>query len=121
MNFRGETGAQSSIIPTLVAFMKIEHQPSTLTDHLQDMRRFIPWAHRALIEEVERMPYVREIAEKNAYNEILDAMATFREVHFEWAMEYIGRRVEDPRGTGGTHYIQWLGQLIDETRAHKIP
>src|SRR5271156_6321248 len=28
MNFRGETGAQSSIMPALVAFMKIPHKPS---------------------------------------------------------------------------------------------
>ena len=28
MHFRGETGAQSSIMPTLVAFMKIPHQRS---------------------------------------------------------------------------------------------
>src|SRR5882757_2462333 len=32
MNFRGETGAQSSIMPTLVAFMKILHKPSMLTN-----------------------------------------------------------------------------------------
>jgi indoleamine 2,3-dioxygenase len=29
--------------------------------------------------------------------------------------------VTDPRGTGGTPYMQWLAQLIAETRAHKIP
>ena len=28
LDFRGETGAQSSMIPTLVAFMKIPHQPT---------------------------------------------------------------------------------------------
>jgi indoleamine 2,3-dioxygenase len=26
----------------------------------------------------------------------------------------------DPRGTGGTPYMQWLSQLIAETRGHKI-
>ena len=42
LNFRGETGAQSSVIPTVVAFLKVPHQPSMLTDHLADMRRFMP-------------------------------------------------------------------------------
>ena len=28
--------------------------------------------------------------------------------------------MSDPRGTGGTPYLEWLGQLIAETRAHKI-
>ncbi|HEY2911469.1 MAG TPA: hypothetical protein VGI99_14555, partial [Gemmataceae bacterium] len=32
VSYRGETGAQSSVMPTLVAFMKIPHQPSLLMD-----------------------------------------------------------------------------------------
>jgi indoleamine 2,3-dioxygenase len=119
-SFRGETGAQSSIQPTLVAFLKIPHQESVLTNHLLDMRRFMPAAHRALIDEVEALPPVKPLAPKEAFNDLLEAIATFREVHFGWADLYIHRHVEDPRGTGGTPYRQWLKQLIDETRAHKV-
>lgn len=120
MNYRGETGAQSSILPTLTAFMKIRHQKSLLTEHLDDLRRFMPAEHRAVMEEVEAMPSVRDLADKEVFNDMLEAMATFREVHFDWAREYIQRWVDDPRGTGGTPYMQWLEQLIQETRAHKI-
>jgi indoleamine 2,3-dioxygenase len=120
MDFRGETGAQSSVIPTVVAFFKIPHAPTMLTDHLADMRRFMPRKHRALIEAVERMPDPRGKADKHAYNEALEAIATFRETHFEFARRYIAAHERDPRGTGGTPYLQWLGQLIDETRAHMI-
>jgi indoleamine 2,3-dioxygenase len=119
-SFRGETGAQSSIQPTLVAFLKIPHQESVLTNHLLDMRRFMPAAHRSLIDEVEALPPVKPLASKEVFNDLLEAIATFREVHFGWADLYIHRHVEDPRGTGGTPYRQWLKQLIDETRAHKI-
>jgi indoleamine 2,3-dioxygenase len=119
IHHRGETGAQSSIMPTLIAFMKIEHKPSKLTDHLADMRNFMPTEHRAVIAEVQAMPSVRELAAKDAFNEVLEAMATFREVHLRWAKEYIQRWEDDPRGTGGTPYMKWLKQLIDETRAHK--
>jgi indoleamine 2,3-dioxygenase len=119
-SYRGETGAQSSIMPTLVSFMKIPHQPTGLTNHLLDMRNYMPVEHRALIEEVERMPSVRELAEREPFNEVLEAIATFREVHYGWAQEYINRWVSDPRGTGGTPYMHWLKQLIDETRAAKI-
>lgn len=119
-NFRGETGAQSSIMPTLVALMKIPHRSSALTNHLADMRRFMPPEHRSLIEEVEEAPSFRQVADADAYNEILEAMATFREVHFGWAEEYISRRMDDPRGTGGTPYMEWLRQLIDETRGYMI-
>lgn len=120
MNFRGETGAQSSIMPLLVAFMKIPHRPSMLTNHLLDMRNYMPAEHRALIGTVEAMPSVRGIAGKQNYNAVLDAMAEFRSVHYGWAQEYINRWTDDPRGTGGTPYMQWLKQLIDETLAFKV-
>jgi indoleamine 2,3-dioxygenase len=120
LNYRGETGAQSSILPTLVAFLKIPHQPSMLTNHLADMIRFMPAEDRALIEEVRALPDPRPLADKAIYNDLLEAIATFREVHFGWAFEYIHKRVEDPRGTGGTPFMQWLKQLIEETRSYKI-
>jgi indoleamine 2,3-dioxygenase len=120
ISFRGETGAQSSIMPLLVAFMKIPHRTSMLTAHLVDMRNYMPAQHRALIASVEAMPSIRAMASKQNYNAVLDAMAEFRSVHYGWAQEYINRRTDDPRGTGGTPYMQWLKQLIDETLAFKI-
>jgi indoleamine 2,3-dioxygenase len=120
INFRGETGAQSSIMPLLVAFMKIPHRPSMLTNHLIDLRNYMPAEHRALIAAVEAMPSIRAMASKQSYNAVLDAMAEFRSVHYGWAQEYINRRTDDPRGTGGTPYMEWLNQLIDETLAFKV-
>jgi indoleamine 2,3-dioxygenase len=120
MNFRGETGAQSSIMPALVAFMKIPHKPSMLTNHLADMRNYMPAEHRRVIEAVEAMPSIRQVADPQAYNAVLDAIADFRAVHYGWAQEYINRWTDDPRGTGGTPYMEWLQQLIEETRAFKI-
>jgi indoleamine 2,3-dioxygenase len=120
LNFRGETGAQSSVIPTVVAFLKVPHRPSMLTDHLADMRRFMPGEHRSLIEHVEWLPDPRGKVDKVPYNEALEALAAFRETHLEFARRYIAAHVRDPRGTGGTPYLEWLSQLIDETRAHMI-
>lgn len=120
MNFRGETGAQSSIMPTLVALMKIPHQPTQLTDHLADMQNFMPAEHRQVIAQVRSLPDLRPYADREAYNNILEAMATFRDTHLGWAHEYIHKHETDPRGTGGTPYMQWLAQLIEETRAHKM-
>lgn len=120
LNFRGETGAQSSVIPTVLAFLKVPHRPSLLTDHLADMRRFMPAEHRAVIEYVEGLPDIRDEVDKEPFNEALDALAAFRETHLQFAVRYIAAHERDPRGTGGTPYISWLGQLIDETRAHRI-
>ncbi len=116
INFRGETGAQSSVMPTLVAFFKIPHQPTALTDHLSDMRRYMPANHRALIERIAALPPVRPLADRKVFNTALEAIARFREVHYEWARRYIADKVDDPLGTGGTPYMQWLAQLIRETR-----
>jgi indoleamine 2,3-dioxygenase len=120
LDYRGETGAQSSVVPTLSAFVKVPHRPSILTNHLADMLNFMPPEHRAVIDEVRSLPDVRPAADKAVYNDLLEAMSVFREVHYGWAQEYIHRRTPDPRGTGGTPYMEWLRQLIDETRAHKI-
>jgi indoleamine 2,3-dioxygenase len=120
INFRGETGAQSSIMPSLVAFMKIPHQSSILTEHLAGMRHYMPIEHRQLIEEIEAFENIRPFASAKVFNDVLEAMAEFREVHFGWAHEYINKRTTDPRGTGGTPYMHWLEQLIEETLAYRL-
>jgi len=114
---RGETGAQSSIIPSLVALLKIPHKPSALTNHLHDMRRYMPARHRLIIEELERLTPLNGLADAEPFNAALENLARFREQHLRWAEAYINAHVSDPRGTGGTPYMQWLQQLIDETRA----
>jgi indoleamine 2,3-dioxygenase len=120
MNFRGETGAQSSVVPALVAFLRIPHRQSLLTDHLHDMRRFMPKLHRDLLVEIEAMPSVRDFASSGAYNQLLDAVVDFREVHLGWARQYVDRWVDDPRGTGGTPFMRWLSQLIEDTRLARL-
>lgn len=120
VDYRGETGAQSSVIPALVAFFKIRHEPTALTRHLADMRNYMPASHRALLERLDAMPSVREVVAAEIFNAAMDAIADFRRVHYGWAKSYIDDRVDDPRGTGGTPYMAWLSQLIDETLAHKF-
>jgi len=120
VSFRGETGAQSSMMPTLVAFMKIPHQPNRLLSHLKDMRQYMPSTHRQWLEQVELMPDVRSVASREPFNTVLERMAEFREVHYHWAIKYIARRCNDQQGTGGTPYLKWLKYLIDETRQHQL-
>ena len=119
-NHRGETGAQSSVIPALVAFLKIRHEPNALTRHIADMRNYMPSGHRRLLARLDAAPDIRGVAEPSVFNAALDAIAEFRRVHYGWAQQYIAERVDDPRGTGGTPYVTWLEQLIDETLAHRI-
>ena len=88
--------------------------------NLADMRNYMPTEHRHVIEAVEAMPSIREQADRQAYNAMLDAMGDFREVHYGWAQEYINRWTDDLRGIGGTPYPEWLRQLIEETRAFEV-
>ncbi len=120
VSYRGETGAQSTVIPALVSFFKIRHEPSALTRHVTDMRTYMPQSHRQLLERLDRTPDPRPLAEPAAFNAAMEAIAEFRGVHHGWARQYIAERVDDPRGTGGTPFMSWLQQLIDETLAHRL-
>ena len=117
--YRGETGAQSSIIPTMLVAFGIEHQNSLLTAHLEDMRKYMPAPHRKFISE---QVSVRDFAGragprvKELYNACLSEIIAFRSRHFEYAVNYIERKVANPIATGGTPYIPWLRQLIEETK-----
>jgi hypothetical protein len=51
--------------------------------------RFLPASVTLLIETVEAMPNIRELANRLPYNAVLEAMADFRSVHYGWAQEYI--------------------------------
>lgn len=120
LDYRGETGAQSSVVPALVALLKVPHKSSLLTEHLADMRRFMPPDHRAFLARVEALPPIRGLVDPATFADALDALAAFRDAHLGFARDYIARHVPDPRGTGGTPYLQWLGQLAEETKAFKI-
>jgi len=79
----------------------------------------MPQRDRDFISWVEKLPSFKELVSIEPFNAVLDAMAAFRQVHFSWAEEYINRRTDDPIGTGGTPFMLWLSQLIDETLEYK--
>ena len=130
--FRGETGAQSSIIPAFLSALGVKHQDSMLTHHLAEMRDYMPAPHRRFLQNLEglaannqeislrslsqRDPVLRDI-----YNECVNEIISFRNLHFEFAVNYIQKKVENPAGTGGTPYVPWLKQLREETEAHLLP
>jgi indoleamine 2,3-dioxygenase len=130
-SFRGETGAQSSIIPSLDVALGIKHARTGLTDYVIDMRNYMPKKHRAFIEAVEANERARPLKVYlmkrgrggviDSYNTCLERIMAFRQKHLEFAISYIESKVTDPSGTGGTPFMRWLAQLRNETDAHKIP
>jgi indoleamine 2,3-dioxygenase len=134
-HFRGETGAQSSIIPALDAVLGIAHAEDLLHRYLKEMRDYMPPKHRAFIEAVEAGPSVRNYVLRyrearpclrDAYNAAVDGIELFRSTHLEYARNYIvkqsqgGKRNPADVGTGGTPFVPYLKKHRAETGQHKI-
>lgn len=136
--FRGETGAQSSIIPSFDAALGIRHETGPLTHYLLEMRNYMPPRHRAFIETLENMRdgqdrallygYVRDRKHSRpelwgAFCECIRGLARFRETHYDYADRYIHqqsqRSLSNPTGvgTGGTPFMTYLKKHLEETEA----
>ena len=135
--FRGETGAQSSIVPCLDAGLGIHHAPDPLTVYLQEMREYMPPTHRAFLQALEIRTddqgrallsgYVHDRKQRHpelwsAYCACVDLLAQFREIHIGYADSYIHRQHQTSAtnptavGTGGTPFMTYLQKHLDETR-----
>ena len=133
--FRGETGAQSSIIPYLDGALGIYHTEDHLRHYLNEMRDYMPPDHRKMIEEVESRSNAKHFIHKskqltNEYNKCLEEIRIFRAQHLEFAATYIHKQsqIKNPfgrggstiTGTGGTPFMKYLKKHRDETQKQKI-
>ena len=133
--FRGETGAQSSIMPFLDGALGIYHTEDHLRHYLNEMRDYMPPKHRRYIEIVERRSnaknYILESKKLTSeYNKCLEEIRIFRAQHLEFAATYIHKQsqIKNPfgrggstiTGTGGTPFMKYLKKHRDETQKQKI-
>ena len=133
--FRGETGAQSSIMPFLDGALGIYHTEDHLRHYLNEMRDYMPPAHRLAIERVEMRSKAKGIIQQskkliNEYNKCLEEIRIFRTQHLDFAATYIhkqsqikksfGRGGSTMTGTGGTPFMKYLKKHRDETQNQKI-
>jgi indoleamine 2,3-dioxygenase len=129
--FRGETGAQSSVIYAFDALLGIEHEFDAMRAYLLEMRDYMPVQDKAFIEQVEQGPslrsYVIERAAqrpslRDAYNTCIERLGAFRQLHIEYAATYIikpGQGTSEV-GTGGTPFTVYLKKHIRETERHRL-
>lgn len=132
--FRGETGAQSGIIPSLDGFLGVGHKDDPLKAYLMEMRQYMPPQHRFFLEATEAGPSTRDFVTANLaepqleqiYNQCVEWVEKFRTKHLEYAVSYIANQAQrdasNPSqvGTGGTPFVQYLTKHRDETGEHKL-
>jgi len=131
--FRGETGAQSAIIPAMDGVLGIEHEKDELREYLMEMRTYMPPKHVAFIQAVEAGPSVRNFVTTikkssltQVFNDCIELVANFRAMHLEYAGTYIHAQAQatpgNPSavGTGGTPFMIYLRKHRDETKKQTV-
>jgi len=130
--FRGPTGSQSSIVPTMDALFQVSHENDELRDLLVELHPYRPHRHRVFIEDLQAASHLRDFAVqqepglKHAFNACVEQVARFRTRHLEYAANYINKQASsgignDPDiGTGGTPFMKYLKKHRDANRAQTI-
>ena len=128
--FRGETGAQSSIVPAVDALLGINHSEDPLRVYLDEMRDYMPFEHRQLLNNLDKWSNQENIKKKRKniaksslglLDELVFEVKEFRNTHLTFARDYIHTQSEESKtnsnsvGTGGTPFMQYLEKHLDET------
>lgn len=120
--FRGESGANDSIIPMLDHILEIPMPTNPLTEILRDFRSYRPKPHRDFLAWVMSKsaelgvrkyssgasPTADGFILPTLYLKLLDHVRSFRWRHWLFAREYIIKRSAHPTATGGSPIITWL-------------
>ena len=131
--FRGQTGSQSSIVPSMDALLGVGHASDPLRTFLDELHIYRPPGHRRFIDDVRAASGVRGFVSgaghrglTQAYNAAVQGVADFRSRHLEYAASYInmqGRKSagnDTEIGTGGTPFMKYLKKHRDETKANLL-
>ena len=125
--FRGETGAQSSIVPALDVLLGVAHSNDPLKEYLDEMRLYMPKEHRNLLNDLDqwseknRSNFIKEDSSVVLSDEIIKEVHAFRNKHLEYARIYIheqslsNQNNSNVVGTGGTPFMKYLDKHLQET------
>jgi indoleamine 2,3-dioxygenase len=118
--YRGETGAQDSIIPSVDTAFGLEYPRNALTEYLFQLRSYRPAAHQAHVNwcaEMHKQTDFKKWCFSNSYSAFLmlcNYHMTFKFRHQHWVMvkKYIIDNTKYGRATGGTPITTWLPNQI---------
>ena len=131
--FRGQTGSQSTIVPSMDALLGIGHAADPLRSFLDELHIYRPPAHRTFVDRVRAMSGLRAFIQgsgnpnlREVYNTCVRSLARFRTRHLEYAANYIAKQHKDSAGndtdvgTGGTPFMKYLKKHRDEAEQHLL-
>ncbi|KAK1593163.1 indoleamine 2,3-dioxygenase [Colletotrichum navitas] len=136
MSFRGESGANDSIVPLVDNLLQVPMPDTPLTEILKDFRSYRPSNHRQFLMHVKDRSLevgLKDAAlatklsadgltesEREAVREsrrlwllILHQVRDFRWRHWCFAREYILKRTSHPTATGGSPIVTWLPNQLE--------
>lgn len=113
MSFRGESGANDSMVPMCDNLLQVQMPETPLTDILKDFRQYRPGNHREFLEAVRdsaQQAGIREFAKGDPisaalYLQALDQVRDFRWRHWCFTREYILKHTSHPTATGGSPIV----------------
>jgi len=123
--YRGQTGAQDSIIPMIDIFSGIvDYYPDNkLTEYLLDLRTYRPKCIQNFFVDLRSYykanPLFKQLTDAKCYEglvyllKIVDEVYLFRNGHWQFVQKYIMSNTKYAFATGGTPITTWLINQIE--------
>jgi indoleamine 2,3-dioxygenase len=123
--YRGQTGAQDSIIPMIDIFSGIvDYYPDNkLTEYLLDLRTYRPKCIQNFFVDLRNYykenPLFKQLTDAKCYEglvyllKIVDEVYLFRNGHWQFVQKYIMSNTKYAFATGGTPITTWLINQIE--------
>jgi len=123
--YRGQTGAQDSIIPMIDIFSGIvDYYPDNkLTEYLLDLRTYRPKCIQNFFVDLRNHynanPLFKQLTDAKCYEglvyllKIVDEVYLFRNGHWQFVQKYIMSNTKYAFATGGTPITTWLINQIE--------
>lgn len=130
LSFRGESGANDSMVPLMDNLLQIAMPDTPLTEILRDFREYRPSNHKAFLQFVRQRSLEVGLKDKvlaldnhdaddalresrSLWIQVLNQVRDFRWRHWCFAREYILKRTSHPTATGGSPIVTWLPNQLE--------
>ncbi|GAM87971.1 hypothetical protein ANO11243_060000 [Dothideomycetidae sp. 11243] len=128
MAFRGESGANDSMVPLCDNLLQISMPQTPLTEILKDFRQYRPGNHREFLEAIKdhsdsinfKDYALSDSISASLYLQALDQVRDFRWRHWCFTREYILKMTSHPTATGGSPIVTWLPNQLQAVMANMV-